>query len=252
MFCPTRPEKEKGAVFADSRACKQFLDVETVSPTRLCRRKRGTTKERTNGAVFWGMAERRHLLPASLQAPGFASKQPIPYIEWEAVGWNAGGGQISAVLEKKERMTQGMCEKSGTDGRTRTRNDGPARPLHSGIEMFPSRLRYGLDRRHCHVRPQSGGGVIDGSFHTFPIRRCNEQNFVATLAEARKEGSTDAEGGMAGSRWFRLFSCGWAMFCSPSLPPSLRVPWEKCPASRMGLARRRPRPPRGRTDGVSE
>ena len=43
--------------------------------------------ERTNGAVFWGMAERRHLLPASLQAPGFASKQPIPYIEWEAVGW---------------------------------------------------------------------------------------------------------------------------------------------------------------------
>ena len=67
--------------------------------------------ERTNGAVFWGMAERRHLLPASLQAPGFASKQPIPYIEWEAVGWNA-GGQISAVLEKNERMTQGMCEKS--------------------------------------------------------------------------------------------------------------------------------------------
>ena len=44
--------EERGAVFADSRACKQFLDVGTVSPTRLCRRKRGTTSERTNGRYF--------------------------------------------------------------------------------------------------------------------------------------------------------------------------------------------------------
>ena len=67
------------------------------------------TNERTGGILGNGGA------PSSVagisSSSGLCKQAPIPYIEWEAVGWNA-GGQISAVLEKKERMTQGMCEKS--------------------------------------------------------------------------------------------------------------------------------------------
>ena len=108
-----RRRRRRGVRFSRIRVhASSFWTLERFLP-HVFADERGEQRpnERTNGAVFWGMAERRHLLPASLQAPGFASKQPIPYIEWEAVGWNA-GGQISAVLEKNERMTQGMCEKS--------------------------------------------------------------------------------------------------------------------------------------------
>ena len=212
------------------------------------------TNERTNGAVFWGMAERRHLLPASLQAPGFASKQPIPYIEWEAVGWNAGGGQISAVLEKKERMTQGMCEKSGTDGRT-TRNDGPARPLHSGIEMFPSRLRYGMDRRAAIVMSvrSPAAALLMAPFTRFQFDvATNKISWQLWPRQGRKEARMRREGWRAAGG-FAFFRVGGRCFAPPpSLPPSFPpCPVGEMPGESDGLSPPAPAPA-SRKDGRSE
>ena len=88
LFCPDSDRVEDGCGFRRF-ACMQFLDVETVSPTRLWRRRtgdpttataEGKTERGGERAEFWG-SEHRHLLPASFQA-----SQPIPYIECGAVG----------------------------------------------------------------------------------------------------------------------------------------------------------------------
>ena len=105
LFSPMESSERArmGAVFADSRACsfwtlKRFLPHVfgdgRRSEERTTAAAEGTTErtnERTGGILGNGRgrergSEHRHLLPASFQAP-----QPIPYIEWGAVGWREQG-----------------------------------------------------------------------------------------------------------------------------------------------------------------
>ena len=115
-----------GAVFVDSRACsfwtlKRFLPHVVGDGRRSEERTTAAaegTNERTNDrtnerAEFWGMAgggregasEHRHLLPASFQAP-----QPIPYIEWGAVGWRE-QGTANRGMDVGSRVGKGGREK---------------------------------------------------------------------------------------------------------------------------------------------